>query len=196
MRSRVITKALGAILLGTVLISCSSTPSSKDSSPVPSSLTVEAATDWFGKASEFAHVCQSSSKAVGDAIASFAASGDSGETSIPILRAAGQAVEDCSGDEDATHQRQLMSEMDPVFPEATALLREWVAAMTVADRAALVAAATNLDSRSFVGQAFDDQRAADEIADRFEGLISQAAMQLGVDAPSGEILYHWNPPEH
>ena len=196
MRGRMLTRALGVAAFGFILISCSSGSSSSSSGPVPSSLTVESATDWFGKAAEYAEACQSGSKKVGDAIAAFAAGGDSGETSIPVVLAAGQAVEDCTGDADETHQQQLMDEMAPVFPSATSLLREWIDAMTVADRAALVASATNLDSRSFVGQAFDDQRAADELADQFEQLIVQAAAKLGIDPPVGEILYHWNPPEH
>jgi hypothetical protein len=197
-RSRVMLGVLGITVLGVVSAGCSSS-STSTSGPASSgseTMTVDEATDWFGKATEVVHGCQEGSKAVGDAIQVFAASGDSGETSIPMVLAAGQAIEDCTITPDSVDQLQLFSEMEPVFPEATALAREWVDAMAVANRDVLVAAATNLDSRLFIGVGFDHQRDANAIADQFEQLIVDASTALGIAAPAGEILYHWNAPEH
>ena len=196
MRNQVVSGLIGITLLGSVLAGCSSAPSSASDSPTPGSMTVDEASDWFGKAAEVVNACQTGSKAVGDAIQTFATSGDSGETSIPVVLAAGQAVEDCAIATDSTEQLQLLAEMEPVFPAATALLRQWIDAMALTNRDVLVAAATNLDSRTFVGKAFDDQRDADVIADEFEDLIAEASTTLGIAAPDGEIFYHWNAPGH
>ena len=193
-RAQVIVRVIGVALLGVVLLSCSSSTNAQG--PVPRSLTIESATDWFGKASELVYECQVDSKAVGDAVTTFANSPDSGETSVPIMLAAGQAIEGCIISPDSVDQLRLLSEMDPLFPEATALLRQWIDEVVLVNRALLVAAATNLDSRRLVSEAFDGQHRADELADQFEQLIARTASDLGTEGPVGELLYHWNPPGH
>ena len=194
MRTQLMARVVGVALIGVGLVSCSSSNSAN--SPAPQSLTIESATDWFGKASELVYECQVDSKAAGDAVTTFANSPDSGETSVPIMLAAGQAIEDCIISPDSVDQLRLLSEMDPLFPEATALLRQWIDEVVLVNRALLVAAATNLDSRQLVSEAFDSQHRADELADEFEQLIARTASDLGIEGPVGELLYHWNPPGH
>ena len=195
MRPRLTAGAVGVALLMVVVTSCSS--SSTESKPVAAPvLTLESATTWYGRASEVAHPCQVSSKAVDDALDAAASESAKSDTNVPVMLAAGQAVEDCTISADSDTVNRLIAEMDPVFPDGTALVRQWIDAMAQADRDALLAAATNLDSRQFVGALFDDQRRADELADQFENLVATTAESLGVAPPTTETLYHWNPPEH
>lgn len=192
MRKLVILEALGAGVLVVALMGCSS---SKPTTAAPA-LTVETGSDWYGRATEAAFACQQSTKAVDDALDVVASSAERSASSVAVMLAAGQAVEDCTISTDSERLDTMFREMDAIYPEGTDLLRQWLAAAAQADRDALLVAATNLDSRQFVGALFEDQRRADEIADQLEHLVATEAERLGVAAPTGETLYHWNPPEH
>lgn len=193
MRRRVILLAAGPLAAASVLTGCSSSGSTASARPA---LTLEAATDWYANATEVALPCQEANKAVDDALDVVATSTEKSGTNVAVMLAAGQAVENCTIAPDSEAATQVLPGMDEIFPEGTLLLRQWIDASAQTDRAALLAAATNLDSRRFVGALFDDQRRADELAEQFEDLIASTAEDLGVELPPGETLYHWNPPEH
>jgi hypothetical protein len=193
MRRRVILWAAGPLAVASMLTACSSSGSTASARPA---LTLEDATDWYANAAEVALPCQESSKAVDDALDATAASTEKSDTNLAVMLAAGQAVENCTIAPDSEAATQVLPGMDEIFPEGTSLLRQWIDAAAQTGRAALLAAATNLDSRRFVGALFDDQRRADDLAQQFEDLVATTAASLGVDPPTGETLYHWNPPEH
>ena len=131
MRPRLTAGAVGVALLMVVVTSCSS--SSTESKPVAAPvLTLESATTWYGRASEAAHPCQVSSKAVDDALDAAASESAKSDTNVPVMLAAGQAVEDCTISADSDTVNRLIAEMDPVFPDGTALVRQWIDAMAQA----------------------------------------------------------------
>ncbi|MFM8861936.1 MAG: hypothetical protein ACKOIA_05720 [Acidimicrobiia bacterium] len=160
-----------------------------------SELTADEVSDWFGRASEALFPCEASSKAVGDALAAEAAINDSDLVSLPLVTAAGQAVEECGALLD-TESDPLWDPLRTEWPGAGTALLARVRSLLAVDQAALVVAATNLDNRVLVGRQFEAARAADAAAAELETQIRAVAASVGVDVPSGETLYRWNPPDH
>ena len=193
MRNRAMAVVIGVVMVG-LLASCSS--SNSGASRSAATLTLPEATDWYGKATESVADCRAGAAALGAAIAAFAVQTVDQASSVPIVMAAGDAAEVCLRALDSPAQLAVWAELERILPNEALLLEKWVDATDEVARASTVAAAGNLYSRYFVSAVFELQRQADEIAAQFEQRVVEISNDLGIDPPTGEILYHWNAPEH
>ncbi len=180
------------LLVGVLVAACSGGRSDSTQRP---ELTAERVTAWFGETAEVLHPCEESSKLVGDAIRAEAESDAKNATSIPIMLAAGEAVEECTALLD-TRSDPIWDGLRSGWPEIAAALSARVESLLAVDQAALTAAATNLDNRALVGRVFEAARVSDAAATELEELVRSAAASFGVEFPAGETLYRWNPPDH
>lgn len=186
--------ALLAIGLTFVLVATACSEGLSASGP-RTELTADEVSDWLGRAAEVGLPCEESSALAGDALEAEEASNENAGTSMPIVAAAGQAIEECLAllDPDADHRWEGLR---ADWPEAGAAFRARVEALLAVDEAALLAAATNLDNRTLVGRLYDAARAADGSADDLEALVRSTAASVGLEIPAGETLYRWTPPNH
>ena len=187
--------ARSAVIAGLLVVAVLAAACDGKTSSRPADLGAEGVSDWFGRATQVLLPCEESSKLVGDALDAEEMSNDNAATSIPIVLAAGQAVEECTGVLDLQSDPQW-EEFRNDWPDAGAALLARVQSLLSVDEAALLAAATNLDNRSIVGRLYEAARAADATALELEEQIRSVASSLGIDVPGGESLYRWNPPDH
>jgi hypothetical protein len=178
-----------------VLTSCSSSSTwgSNRSAGAPS---LDEATQWYASATELVSDCRQGAAMLGEAITAYATQSVDSVSSVPIVMAAGSAAAACLRPTDTPQQQRVWTALADLLPVETRLLESWVDATDQVARASTVAAAGNLASKYFVTDVFDLQRRADDIAGQFEQRVVAVASSLGVDPPTGEILYHWNPPNH
>ncbi len=193
MRSRIVAGVAVLACVGS-LAACSSSGSS--SKAAGASVTLEQALDWYGRAVELALPCQSGARAVDTALTTAANDADAGDSDLPTVLAAGQAIEDCEIEADSVVEQREWASLASVLPAETAKLREWIGATVTVDENALLVAAGNFDSRRFVTALFDSQRVADAIADELEEMIAERAASLGVESPKRPILHRWDAPGH
>lgn len=182
--------AVGGLVVMAMVSSCSGS----GTSGAPS-LSADEASDWFGRAGELVLGCEVSSEAAGVATWAHAAEIDGSDFSIPTVMAAGQAVEECLGTLDETHDQQW-SDLLTQAPALAISLHGRVEALLAVDQAVLLAAANNFDNRAIVGDLFEKARAADAAATDLEQLVGSTAASFGVSLPDGPSLYRWNPPDH
>lgn len=191
-RSARVAIVVPVLLVGALVAACSG--GSSDSTQRPD-LSADEVSRWFGQAAEVLLPCEESSKLVGDAIDAEESSEAKNTTSIPVVLAAGEAVEECTGVLD-TRSDPLWDRLRSGWPDIAAALLTRVESLLAVDEAALVAAASNLDNRAFVSRVYETARVADDAATELEELVRSAAVGLGIDLPAGETLFRWNPPDH
>ena len=189
--------AAAPIALALAFTGCSSSSSDDDAARVGSDPagSVEELVDWYGKVQEIVASCSHASAVADGALDGHSESPQAVDGSATAVMVAGQAVENCrfaltNGSEPAA------TELPEAYAQVTTKVGEWLAVMGEANRAAVVVAAGNMDSRPLVAELYGHQVAADGLADEIDALLRVEAEPLGIEVPEGLSLYRWDPPDH
>ncbi len=152
--------------------------------------------DWFGIAAEAALACNTASEATDAQLDSHSERLGGANENPEAIMPAGHAVEACWSALDESITRISGEQLADVWSEGTTQLGTWLDLMGETNRAALVVAAGNADSRPLVGDLFELQRRSDRLADELDELVTAQAEKAGIEQPESLHLYRWNPPEH
>lgn len=189
------------LLGGSTLIGCTSDSkadsATNETESVDAPASAEAFSDWVDHVGEVTTGCEESSAAVDAALDGTAELEEGEDPYNAALMAAGQGVESCRFALSDANHLTTADTLDELWPEGTALIAEWLTAMSAANQSALVAAAGNLDSRTLVSELYQREREADDLAEQIEALVSTTAESFDLDLPEENLALHrWDPSTH
>lgn len=186
--------AIVAVVFSGLLAACSS-GNAANASTTPA-LDATELTDWLGQAAELVFRCESSVQPTDAALDAVGTLKDSPTYSLDAMLAAGQTATECEVDPDDAAMVASHDKLEKMFPQATELLDEWMAASKEAGMDALVVAADNFEARRLVAKLYSGERRADEIATQLTELVKKSADAANLQIGEGFTLVRWDPPDH
>ena len=158
--------------------------------------TEEEFVDWFGLAAEAVQHCNTASESADGLLDGHSSQHGGADENLDAVLAAGQALENCWSALDGSISRISAEQLADVWTEGTTQLGSWLDSMGETNRAAVVVAAGNADSRPLVSQLFELEHRTDDLADALDALVIEQAEKVGIEQPESLHLYRWNAPEH
>ena len=194
--------AIASLMLGSGLAACTQDEGTglgdevarTADAAVPS--TEEEFADWFGIAAEAVMACNLASESADGLLDGHSSEHGGADENLEVVRASGQALENCWSALDESVSRISAEDLAGVWTEGTNQLGSWLDSMGETNRAAVVVAAGNADSRPLVSELFELEHRTDDLADALDALVIEQAEQVGIEQPESLHLYRWNAPEH
>ena len=194
--------AVASLLLGGALSACTQDEgvglgdevARAEAAAVPS--TEEEFVDWFGIASEVVIHCNTASESTDALLDGHPSQHGGADENLEAVLAAGQALENCWSALDESITRVSTERLADIWTEGTTQLGNWLDSMGETNRAAVVVAAGNADSRPLVSDLFAWEHQSDDLADQLDALVIEHAEKVGIEQPESLHLYRWNAPEH